>query len=867
MDFHSLDIDKLYDVVDSNSEGLTIDEVNNRLLKNGRNIFDEVKDKSIILKFFDQFKDLMIIVLIIAAVLSFVISIINNESFIDSIIIIAIVILNAVLGFVQELKATKSIDLLKKMQVSKVRVKRNGNIYVVDSEDIVIGDILILEAGDTVPADSRLIWDASLKVDESCLTGEAEPIVKSCVTLSSDTVFAERINMIYQGTSVVYGKCEAVVCLTGNDTEFGKIADSLKNTEDKMTPIQEKISSISKVLSLIIAVIILIMMIMGVIKNMGIVEIVMLSISLAVAAIPEGLPAVITIVLSIGMNDLAKKNAIVREMSSVETLGSTGIICSDKTGTITQNKMTVKEIYYNSKISNVSDFDSNSLLAKMMILNNDATISDKKYIGDPTEIALLDCLDDVIDINTLRTDCKRVNEMPFDSDRKMMSTVNRIDGEDFLFVKGSFDSIIDKCSHLLVDNKFLKLNDTKKKELKNVENEESNKAYRLLCFAYKKLNKNYKISADLEKDLAFVGMVAMIDPPREDVDEAIKLCKEAHIRPIMITGDSLSTATAIAKSVGIISNDSSVISGSELDKMNFSDLKRNVDKYSVYARVSPINKVNIVNAWKENGYVVAMTGDGVNDAPALKAADIGVGMGISGTEVSKSVSDIVLTDDSFSSIVDAVREGRRIFDNIRNVLVYLLVGNIAEVIVVFIGMALGITIFSPIQLLYINLVTDSIPAIALAFEKESSDIMKRAVRKNDGTFFTPFLVAKICISAILETVAILFVYAICFRIYGSAIATTVSFLTLMLSEMISAFTCKNLKENVIGSLMFNNKVLNKCILLLGVIQLLIFLTPVKYVFGITNLNLIQVIYSFLVITLIFVIDEVSKNIVKVKFKD
>ena len=867
MNFHSLNIDELYDVLNTNSNGLTIDEVNKRLLKNGKNKFAEVKDRSIVFKFFSQFKDLMIIVLIIAALLSFVISILNNESFIDGIIIITIVILNAILGFAQELKATKSIDLLKKMQVSKVRVRRNGNVYIVNSEDIVSGDVLVLEAGDTVPADARLISDISLKVDESCLTGESASISKYCTVLNSDMSFDDRVNMIYQGTSIVYGKCEAVVCLTGDDTEFGKIADSLKNTDDKMTPLQEKISSISKVLSLIIAVIILIMMIMGLIKNMKIGEIVMLSISLAVAAIPEGLPAVITIVLSISMSDLAKKKAIVRDMSSVETLGSTAIICSDKTGTITQNKMTVKEIYYNNKTVSVSEFDCNSLLAKMMVLNNDATISNKKYIGDPTEIALLDCLDDIIDIKSTRTICKRINEMPFDSERKMMSTINTIDGREMLLVKGSFDSIISKCSHILVNDKSVKLTESKKKTLKNVESEESNKAYRILCFAYKILNKKYKVNADLEQDLIFVGMVAMIDPPREDVKEAIDLCRQAHIRPIMITGDSLSTAVAIAKNVGILSNENSAISGFELDKMSFSDLKRNVDKYSVYARVSPINKVNIVNAWKENGYVVAMTGDGVNDAPALKAADIGVGMGISGTEVSKSVSDIVLTDDSFSSIVYAVKEGRRIFDNIRNVLVYLLVGNIAEVIVVFIGMALGITIFSPIQLLYINLITDSIPAIALAFEKESNDIMTRAVRKNDGTFFTPFLVAKICVSAILETVAILFVYAICFRVYGSAIATTVSFLTLMLSEMISVYTCKNLKENVIGSLMFNNKVLNKCMILLGIMQLLIFLTPLRYIFGITNLSFIQVIYSFLIIALIFVIDEVSKSVVRKKFND
>ena len=867
MDFHSLEIDEVYDILKTNSNGLSIDEVNDRLKKYGKNKFKEVKDKPIVIKFLNQFKDLMIIILIIAAILSFIISYLNNESFIDSIIIIVIVVMNATLGFVQELKADKAVDSLKKMQVSKVRVKRNGNIYVVNSEDIVKGDILVLEAGDTVPADARVIWDASLQVDESCLTGESESVNKKCCVLDKDTSFSERVNIIYQGTNIVYGKCEAVVCLVGQDTEFGKIANSLNESDEKLTPLQEKITSISKVLSIIIAVIILIMLIVGIIKEVSFVEIVMLSISLAVAAIPEGLPAVITIVLSIGMNDLAKKKAIVRKMSSVETLGSTEIICSDKTGTITQNKMTVKEVFYDNKIVNASEIDVNGLLAKMMILNNDAVISDNKYIGNPTEIALLECLDNYLDISKIRKENKRINELPFDSDRKMMSTINKNGNDIFLYVKGSFDSVIDRCSYIYSNNEVTKLTIKKKQELKNLESNESNKAYRLLCFAYKKLDKRYTINSDLEKDLVFVGMVSMIDPPRDDVKDAIEMCKQAHIRPIMITGDSLSTARAIARNVGILSDDDCIISGYDLDKMSFSDLKRNIDKYSVYARVSPMNKLDIVNAWKENGYVVAMTGDGVNDAPALKAADIGVGMGISGTEVSKSVSDIVLTDDSFSSIVTAVREGRRIFDNIRNVLVYLLVGNIAEVIVVFMGMAIGIEIFTPLQLLYINLITDSIPAIALAFEKESDDIMKRKVRKNDGTFFTPFLVSKIAVSAILKTITILLVYALNLKLYGVSTASTISFLTLIMLEMIYAFSCKNLKKSVINSTIFDNGIMNGSMIILGFLQVLLFITPLKYIFDIVDINMIQVLYCLIIVFFIFIIDELSKNIIIEKFKD
>ena len=867
MNYHNMDIDEIYRLMGTNDNGLSIDEVNSRLEKDGRNVYTETKKKSIVVKFFNQFKDLMIVVLILAAIFSFIVSYANKESYIDSIIIIFIVILNAIIGFIQELRADKAIDSLVKMQVTKVRVKRNNTLYIVNSEDIVCGDILVLEAGDTVPADSRLISEASLKTDESALTGESEPVLKKVGVLKESTSLAERSNMIYQGTSVVYGKCEAVVCLTGDDTEFGKIATTLNKNEDDLTPLQKKINSISKVLSIIIAVIILIMIILGVIQDMKILEIIMLSISLAVAAIPEGLPAVITIVLSIGMKDLAKKKAIVRQMSSVETLGSTEIICSDKTGTITQNKMTVTEVFYNNKFFNVSEIDYDNILVKMMILNNDATISEDNYIGDPTEIAILECLDEHVDIEKVKKENERVDELPFDSDRKMMSIINKHNDSLYVYVKGSFDSVIDSCSYIYNNGKKTKLTDERRKELKDFENSESEKAYRLLCYAYKDLSKNYRVDSSLESNLVFVGMVAMIDPPREDVKNSIIMCKSAHIRPIMITGDSLYTAKAIAKSVGILDDSDGIISGSELDKMNYSDLKRNIDKYSVYARVSPMNKVNIVNAWKDNGYVVAMTGDGVNDAPALKAADIGVGMGISGTEVSKNVSDIVLTDDSFSSIVTAVREGRRIFDNIRNVLVYLLVGNIAEVFVVFICMAVGITIFSPIQLLYINLITDSIPAIALAFEKEADDVMKRPVRKSINSFFTPFLVAKIAFSVILEIVALLLVYAINLKIYGPASAATAAFLTLVLSEMIYAYTCKNLKRNVIGFLGFNNKVLNKSIILLSLIQLAIFLTPLKKVFDIVNLNYIQVITSFIVVIMIFVIDEISKKIMTQKFLD
>ena len=868
MNIYSLDIDDVFKILESNEYGLSLDDVNLRLKKDGKNKLVEIKKKSNLSKFLNEFKDLMIVVLIISAIVSFILSILNNESFTDSIIIIAIVILNAILGYVQELKADKAIESLKKMQTSKVKVKRENQIYIVNSENIVKGDILILEAGDLVPADARIIWEASLKVDESSLTGESIPVSKHTKALDENTPLSSRKNMIYSGTIIVYGKCQAIVSEIGMNTELGLIAKSLNKEEKEITPLQKKIDGISKFLSLIIAIIIFIMFLIGVIKGMEIMTVIMLSISLAVAAIPEGLPAVITITLSLGINEMAKKNAIVRKMSSVETLGCTEIICSDKTGTITQNKMKVREVFVNNNLYSIDELNKKNLLYDIMILNNDVEKNNNEYIGDPTEVALYECCENCYDIKNFRNNNTRINELPFDSERKMMSTINRNDdGTIKLYTKGSFDSLINHCSYIYENDKVIELTHEKKESLKQIEIDESNKAYRVLAYAYKKINDNYKIDKTLENDLIFVGMSAMIDPPRIDVKDAINQCKIAHIKPIMITGDSLSTAKSIAREIGILVNDKEAIIGTDLDKMSEQELIENVSNYSVYARVSPMNKLAIVNAWKKNNKVVAMTGDGVNDAPALKSANIGVGMGITGTDVSKGVSDIILSDDSFSTIVSAVKEGRRIFDNIRKVLLYLLTGNIAEVLVVFIGMLFGIEIFLPIQILYINLITDSIPAIALAFEKEEDNIMNRSIRKKDSSFFTPFLIAKMCFSAFLKTITILLVYFIALKLYTLEIATTMAFLSLILLEVIFAFSCKNIKKSILNKNIFNNSFMNKSILILAIIQILMFITPIKNIFNIVNLNLLQVIYCFLIVIIIFLIDELSKSIINKLFKD
>ncbi len=866
MKYYNLNIDEVLDKLDTSVKGISLIEVNKRLKENGLNKLKEVKKENKLIKFLKGFKDIMIIILILASLLSFSISLINHESYMDSIIILAIVILNAILGFIQENKAEKEVLALKKMNICKVKVRRDNKVCLVNSEEIVKGDILVLEAGDTVPADARIIKEVSLKVDESSLTGESIPVNKDIKKIDVEVPLSLRTNMIYQGTNIVYGKCEAVVCEVGMNTELGLIAESLSDTKEELTPLQKRINGISKFLSIVVLVIIGIIFIIGLIKGMTLKEIIMLSISLAVAAIPEGLPAVITIILSLGMKALAKKKAIVRKLSSVETLGCTEIICSDKTGTITQNKMQVVEIYYNNKIMGPKDLEKNNILLKIMALNNDSSKDNGEFVGDPTEIALYECADMHIDVNILRKNSLRIDEIPFDSERKMMSTVNVEDNNIRMYTKGSLDSLIKHCKYILENDKVIKLTQKRKDEIQEIEKKEANNAYRILAYAYKDLDKDYDLDNE-ENDLVFVGLTSMIDPPRLDVKTSIDACISAHIRPIMITGDSLATAVAIGKDIGIIEKEEEAITGMEIDNMSPEELEKNISQYSVYARVSPMNKLAIVKAWKKNNKIVAMTGDGVNDAPALKEANIGVGMGITGTEVSKSVSDIILEDDSFSTIVTAVKEGRRIFDNIRNVLVYLLAGNITEILVVFIGLLFGVEIFLPIQLLYINLITDSIPAIALSFEKEDSDIMHRKVRKSDSTFFTPFLIAKILSTSILKTLAILIVYIINLKLYGTLVASTISFFTLILLEMIFAFSCRNLKKRILNKNLFSNAYLTRNILLLIILQIIIFVTPIKKIFGLVTIPFNQILISLAIVLIVFAIDEFSKKLIARIFQD
>lgn len=856
--YHHLNVNEALELLKSNLDGISSAEAKTRLEKYGENALKNVHKRSKFLKFIDQFKNLMVGILLAAAVVSLVVSILNHESFIDSIAIIAIVILNAILGYFQEEKADEAVNALSKMQVSMVKVKRDGETIEVPSANIVPGDVIFLEAGDSVPADARLIWQTSLQVDESALTGESVPATKALNALKTDTPLSQRNNMVYSGTNVVNGRAQAVVCVTGMGTQIGLIADSLQTVKKEITPLQQKINDISKVLSIVIFIIIIVMLVVGLVRGQPLMDALMLAVSLAVAAIPEGLSAIITIIMSIGVRDMARKRAIIRVMSSVETLGSTEIICSDKTGTITENKMRIRELYYNGKTVSADELDKTNPLFFAMMLANDAEKNHQKYIGDPTEIALYECLEDYYNLDEFRDHNPRIGEIPFDSERKMMTTVNKMTdfGQYFVWTKGSFDSVISKCHKILEHGVNHEMTDEIVKRLKDVENEKSGKTYRVLAFAYKEVSSDLKINSSLEQDLVFLGMTAMVDSPRPDVKPAIKACKLAGIRPIMITGDSEATASAIAKEVGIVENDDGVITGQQLDEMNEDELMNNIEKYSVYARVSPMNKLSIVNTWKNKGKIVAMTGDGVNDAPALKAADIGVGMGISGTDVAKAEADVVLMNDSFATIVAAVGEGRKIFDNIKNVLTYLLAGNIAEVLIVFIGMFIVTTntgeIFNPIQLLYVNLITDSIPAIMLAYEKESDGIMQRTVQKNKKSFFTKSLSIRIVASAVIETLAVIVTYLI-------TKSTTCAFLTLVLSEMAFAYSCRNL-EMPIWKMKVNNKNLNISMAILFLVQIIFFFTPAGKIMGIESIRVTEILTSGIIVVVVFVLNELMKSI-------
>ena len=834
---YNLTIDETYDKVKSSSQGLTDSEAKRRLEQNGPNKLKEGKKKTMLGRFIEQFKNVMIIILLIAAVVSGVVAKLEGESLTDAIIILVVVFLNAVMGVVQESKAEKAIDSLKTMSVPNIKVRRNGVVKSVNTEELVVGDIVLIEAGDFVPADMRIIENSSLKVEEAALTGESVPVYKDVAVLENEVALAERKNMLYSGSSVVYGRGEGVVTAIGMNTELGKIATILTEGKEELTPLQKKMNEISKALSIIVVIIGLLMVVVGIIRDNPLLEVFMLAVSLAVAAIPEGLPAAITIILSIGVQKMAREKSIVRKLSSVEALGSTEVICSDKTGTLTQNKMTVKEICLGDvsmKVDDVTFEDAKSekmaTLMHAMLLCNDTKYGDKDgvLLGDPTETALV-AFAEKYSIEKKNYDIKheRVAEIPFDSDRKMMSTVNEYKGAYRIYTKGAIESILDRCSHAIINGEKIEMTPEVKAKIIEKNNEMSTKALRVLAFAYtdsKSIPSNM-VSDKVEKNMIYSGLVGMIDPPRPEAKDAVEKCFEAGMTPVMITGDNKETAVAIATELGIMKKGTLAITGAELDKMSDEEFEKKIDKIRVYARVSPENKLRIVKTWKKLGKTVAMTGDGVNDAPALKNADIGVGMGITGTEVSKSVSSMVISDDNFATIVVAIKEGRRIYTNIQNVIAYLLASNLAEVIIIFFGTLFGHNIMLPLQLLWINLITDTIPAITLGFEKAEKNIMKEKPRSAKEKFFNPFLICRIIIPAIIKSILVLSVFLNVENTYNHETAMTVAFIMLSFIELLFAYTMRSDRRLVTSIGVFSNKQMVIGTIITIALQLIVILVP------------------------------------------
>ena len=839
MNFHSEDLQSVLAEVDTNAEtGLTKDEVKKRTEKYGKNKLQEKKKKSWAAKFFEQFKDVMIVILIIAAVVSFVIACVekNPKEFFEPVLILLIVILNAIMGVVQESKAEKALDALNNMSAPHARVVRDGEEKIINAADLVPGDIIILEAGDFVPADARLIKSVSLKSEESALTGESVPTDKDAdKAVKAKAPIGDRSNMVFTGCSITYGTARAVVVATGMNTEMGKIAGLLSNEEEGATPLQQKLAKLGKNLGFVALAACAVIFVVGILSDIGILEMFMTAVSLAVSAIPEGLPAIVTIVLSIGVQRMVKKNAIIRRLPAVETLGSASIICSDKTGTLTMNRMTLVEAYTDSANATEEISSENTPKVKKLLTyatlcsNGSITIhgSRETHVGDPTETAIVSAAHkNGLEKDALNAKHPRLAELPFDSDRKLMSTINQIGGKLYVIVKGAVDVIEQRCIAGNLD-KAREFNESM-----------SARALRVLAVAYKEIDAvpEKLTSEELENGLTFMGLVGMIDPPRPKAKAAVAVCKEAGIKPIMITGDHVVTATAIAKQLGIFVEGDKAITGAELDEMSDRELDANLELISVYARVSPENKIRIVKAWQRKGQVVSMTGDGVNDAPALKAADIGCAMGITGTDVAKGSADMILTDDNFTTIVDAVREGRGIYANIKKVVGFLLGTNIGEVVAVFFAMIFWhSTPFLSMQLLMINLVTDSLPAIALGMEAVEADVMKHKPKPKNEGLFAHGLGIKIVLQGFMFGILALVAFKLGESVTGTLVGgQTLAFMTLALSQILQAYNMRS-ERSLFKIGPFKNHKLNwACLASLALLALVLF-TPVRIAFSLAVL--------------------------------
>lgn len=804
MKYYCKNAEEVLNQVGSSGNGLTEAEAQKRLEENGKNRLEAAKGKSILRRFMEQLADPMIIILLAAAAVSGALAAMEPEGeFVDVIIILAVVIINAVLGVYQESKAEKAIEALQEMSAATSKVIRDGKVQIVHSEDLVLGDVILLEAGDAVPADARILESASLKIEEAALTGESVPVTKfiDIINLSEgqkDVPLGDRKNMMYMGSTVVYGRGKAVITATGMDTEMGKIADALTQAEDGQTPLQRKLAGLSKILTWLVLGICVVVFAVQVLRAGSFhfevaLDSFMVAVSLAVAAIPEGLAAVVTVVLSIGVTTMSKRNAIIRKLTAVETLGCAQIICSDKTGTLTQNKMTVVDFFG----------EDEAHLATAMALCNDAEIDNEGNVtGEPTEAALVVWANKLgLNKNNLKVQFTRAGEAPFDSGRKMMSTVHHTANGLIQYTKGAPDVIIGKCDYYLENGKAVPMTQEYIDKILEANKDMADKALRVLACAervWDALPAEY--DADfLEQNLCFTGLCGMIDPVRPEVKDAIVECRGAGVRPIMITGDHVDTAVAIAKELGIITEGTYAITGSQLNEMDDEQFEKEFMNISVYARVQPEHKTRIVNAWRKAGYVTAMTGDGVNDAPSIKSADIGVGMGITGTDVTKNVADMVLTDDNFATIVGAVEEGRRIYDNIRKAIQFLLGSNMSEVLTIFIATLIlpsGQSIFEPVHLLWINLVTDCFPALALGMEKAEPNIMRRKPRDAKAGIFADGMGFDIGYQGFLVTILVLISYFIGNSMGGATHGTTMAFLTMSLAEIFHSFNMRSQRQSI-----------------------------------------------------------------------
>ena len=880
-------VDEVESTLKTNAEkGLTAEEAQKRQEEYGLNELKAKKKKSLFVKFLEQFKDFMIIILIISAIISGVVGVAQGEGFTDTIIILVVVVVNAIIGVAQENKAEKSLEALQKLSSHVAKVIRNGKLQVIQSKELVPGDIVILETGDYVPADLRIIEAVNLKAQEAALTGESVPVEKMAAKIEDEKMgIGDRINMLFSSSLITYGRGKAVVVETGMNTEVGKIADIINTAEEQETPLQQKLDKLGKTLGIVALAICAVIFVVGLLYGKEPIHMFMTAVSLAVAAIPEGLPAVFTIVLAIGVQRMVKRNAIVKKLPAVETLGSASVICSDKTGTLTQNKMTVEKVFCDGNLVNLEEsadmIDIKKLVYASMLCNDTKISEDDKLTGDPTETALVDMAFKLDFDPSVYGMFPRVAEIPFDSNRKLMTTVHEENGKYVVYTKGGVDELLANCNSYILEGDIKTDLEEYKEIIRRYNMEMAQNALRVLAMAYKVLD--HKPTAEeikeLESNLTYIGMVGMIDPPRLEVKDAVQECKEAGIKTVMITGDHKITAIAIAKSLGILENDDEAITGTELEEMSDEELIRNVRKYSVYARVSPEHKVRIVKAWQANGEIVAMTGDGVNDAPSLKIADIGCAMGVVGTDVAKEAADVILTDDNFATVVSAVEEGRRIYDNILKAIQFLLSSNIGEIVVLFLAILItpllskqfgvDITLIEtllPIHILWINLVTDSLPALALAVDPAADNVMKRKPLKNTKKgIFTKGMTWRIVYQGLMIGLITLTAFIIGLSTPDVSqeekvkIGQTMAFYVLALSELVHVFNIRDNKRSIFKTGIFNNsKLILATVVSASLMFVILFTQGLRDIFSLAMLPAMHVFETVMLVLAPVIIVEIFK---------